>query len=144
MIYYAFMSTNREKIERAIREALASFQEGLRYSELVRYIKEKHPEIKENTIHGALHNLREKIRSGDIKDIVIPERGLFRLVREENASKASGGNKRAGPIPALCSIFDRRVGRVFQGRCPWVEKYLTISGELPMFLGYIDFPIMSP
>jgi hypothetical protein len=75
--------TNREKIERAIREALASFREGLRYSELVRYIKEKHPEIKENTIHGTLHNLREKIRSGDIKDIVIPERGLFRLVREE-------------------------------------------------------------
>jgi len=83
MIYYAFVPTNREKIEGAIREALASFQEGLRYSELVRYIKEKHPEIKENTIHGALHNLREKIRSGDVKDIVIPERGLFRLVREE-------------------------------------------------------------
>jgi len=50
--------TNREKIERAIREALTSFQEGLRYSELVRYIREKHPEIKENTIHGALHSLR--------------------------------------------------------------------------------------
>jgi hypothetical protein len=55
------VSTHREKIERAIREALASSEEGLRYSELVRYIKEKHPEIKENTIHGALHNLREKL-----------------------------------------------------------------------------------
>jgi len=85
------MPTNREKIEGAIREALASFQEGLRYSELVRYIKEKHPEIKENTIHGALHSLREKIRSGDIKDIVIPERGLFRLVREEAFPKPVEG-----------------------------------------------------
>jgi hypothetical protein len=47
------VSTHREKIERAIREALASSQGGSRYSELVRYIKEKHPEIKENTIHGA-------------------------------------------------------------------------------------------
>jgi len=36
------VSTNKEKIERAIREALASSQEGLRYSKLVRYIKEKH------------------------------------------------------------------------------------------------------
>jgi len=54
VIYYAFVSTNREKIDRAIRKALASPKEGLIYSELVRYIKEKHPGIKENTIHGAL------------------------------------------------------------------------------------------
>jgi len=55
------VSTNREKIERAIREALASSQEGLRYSKPVRYIKEKHPEIKENTIHGALLYVPQRI-----------------------------------------------------------------------------------
>jgi aminoglycoside phosphotransferase len=55
------VSTNREKIEGANREALASSQEGLRYSELARYIKEKHPEIKENTIHGARLCLPQRI-----------------------------------------------------------------------------------
>jgi hypothetical protein len=87
VIYYTFVPTNREKIEGAVREALASSQEGLRYSELVRYIKEKHPEIKENTIHGALHSLRMRIRRGEVKDITMPERGMFRLVGEGVSSK---------------------------------------------------------
>jgi hypothetical protein len=87
VIYYTFVPTNREKIEGAVREALASSQEGLRYSELVRYIKEKHPEIKENTIHGALHSLRMRIRRGEVKDITMPERGMFRLVGEGVPSK---------------------------------------------------------
>ncbi len=48
-----FVSTNREQIEGAIREALASSQEGLRYSELVRYIKEKHRTFKQTQDKGS-------------------------------------------------------------------------------------------
>jgi len=40
------VSTNRENIERAIREALASSQEGLRYAnEYLNKLKQRHPNI---------------------------------------------------------------------------------------------------
>jgi len=93
------MPTQREKIIKKIREILEKSLQGVRYSELVRRISTECPEININTIHGNIWNLRNKIAHSEIKDIVIPERGLFILkeylyvkyLREELTEKEKKG-----------------------------------------------------
>ncbi len=71
----------RERVYEAVRYALRKAPgNSLRHSELVRIVQEMCPDIKENTIFGALSTLREKIKSGEITDIEMPSRGEFRLV----------------------------------------------------------------
>jgi len=73
--------SKREVIFETVRKLLKEAPGGvLRYSELVRKIREAHPDIKENTIYGALYNLIEKIKSGKIRDIDKPDKGIFKLV----------------------------------------------------------------
>lgn len=73
------MPTQREKIIKKIREILENKPNGIRYSELHREIKESLPEINVNTIHGNLWYLKQKIDSGEIKDISRPEQGFYIL-----------------------------------------------------------------
>ena len=76
--------TRRERVFEAVREILRKEPTGaLRYSDLLRKVKEACPDIKENTIVGALHALRERIKSGHIKDIEIPSKGIFRLMQDK-------------------------------------------------------------
>ena len=73
------MPTQREKILNKIREILESRPNGIRYSELHSEVKNALPEINVNTIHGNLWYLKQKIDSGEIKEIVRPEKGLYVL-----------------------------------------------------------------
>jgi len=73
------MPIQREKIIKKIREILENNLNGVRYSELWRKIHNALPEIKINTVHGNLWYLKQKIDSGEIKDISRPERGLYIL-----------------------------------------------------------------
>lgn len=70
-------ATRRETIRKLALDLINAQPSGVRYSELVRLIHEKHPEIPINTINGNVWNL----------DAVLPEvvykpaRGVFRALR---------------------------------------------------------------
>lgn len=70
------MSTQREKIIKKVIEILRNNPGGVRYSELVRKVKQELPEVKINTIHGTIYNLDSRIP----ETIEKPERGLFRFI----------------------------------------------------------------
>jgi hypothetical protein len=73
------MSAQREKIIKQVREILENSPKGIRYADLIRGISEALPDVKINTIHGTIWNLKQKIDRGEVKDIVAPERGLYIL-----------------------------------------------------------------
>ena len=79
------MATIREKIIAKAIEILKSNPDGVRYSDLVRKIHEKFPEIPVNTIHGTVWNLETRVPN----EVYKPARGLFRHVdfKEEEISK---------------------------------------------------------
>jgi len=71
----------REKIIKKILEILESKPNGIRYSELHREISNSLPEVNINTIHGNLWHLKQKIDSGEIKNISRPEQGIYILTK---------------------------------------------------------------
>jgi len=54
------MSTQRENIIKKVLETLKNNPNGVRYTDLVRKIKNELPEVKENTIHGTIKIVRNK------------------------------------------------------------------------------------
>jgi hypothetical protein len=68
------MPTQREKIIKKVSEVLENKQNGIRYSELFREIKNLLPEVPENTIHGNIWDLDK-----EVPEIIKPERGVFIL-----------------------------------------------------------------
>ncbi|NLH42492.1 MAG: hypothetical protein GX448_11695 [Planctomycetes bacterium] len=68
--------TQREIIGNKAVEILATARDGLRYSELVRRVKQELSDAKENTIHGTIWNL-DVTRPTQVYK---PARGLFRHV----------------------------------------------------------------
>ena len=68
------MSTKRERIRSKAIELLRNNQQGLRYSELLRMIKESFPDMPTNTIEGSIWNLDVEIP----KEVYKADRGLFR------------------------------------------------------------------
>ncbi|MCX5636504.1 MAG: hypothetical protein NTX52_02270 [Planctomycetota bacterium] len=70
------MATQREKIVKEALEILKSLPNGIRYSVLVRKLKDIIPEIPENTIQGTIWDLDKKV-----KDVAKPERGIFILIQ---------------------------------------------------------------
>src|SRR3989338_10296129 len=79
------MSTSREKIISKAIELLKSSPAGLRYSDFVRKIHTKLPEIPVNTINGTVWNLETRVPD----EVYRPARGLFRHVsfREEKINE---------------------------------------------------------
>jgi hypothetical protein len=79
------MATRKESIIGKALEVLVSNDKGIRYSELVRKIKEELPHIPVNTIHGTIWNLETRVPDKVYK----PARGIFRHVRfrEEEISE---------------------------------------------------------
>jgi hypothetical protein len=71
--------TSRFKIYLALKEILNDNPSGLRYSNIVKIIKERHSEIPVNTIHGTLWEIRQNIVKGKEKEISLPERGVYIL-----------------------------------------------------------------
>jgi hypothetical protein len=71
------MVTRKDSIIAKALEVLASNNNGIRYSELVRKIKEELPHIPVNTIHGTIWNLETKVSDKVYK----PARGIFRHIR---------------------------------------------------------------
>ncbi|OHA53793.1 MAG: hypothetical protein A3A30_02260 [Candidatus Terrybacteria bacterium RIFCSPLOWO2_01_FULL_48_14] len=70
------MSTKREQIISKVIELLKQNQQGVRYSEIVKQIKELLPEIPINTIHGTVWDLDVQKSN----EIYKADRGLFRHV----------------------------------------------------------------
>ncbi|MCL4354957.1 hypothetical protein M1349_05880 [Patescibacteria group bacterium] len=68
------MPTRRDLIKSKAIEILRNNSKGVRYSQLVRMIKESFPDIPENTIQGTIWNLDTKIPN----EIYKADRGLFR------------------------------------------------------------------
>jgi hypothetical protein len=71
----ANMTTRREEIVSNAIEILKTNPNGVRYSDLVRKIHDKLPEIPVNTIHGTVWNLEIRVP----KEVYKPARGLFRF-----------------------------------------------------------------
>ena len=65
-----------DKIHPKALELIKSNPNGIRYSELIRAIKQEFPEIPENTIHGNIWDLETKFP----QEIYKPARGLFKHV----------------------------------------------------------------
>ena len=89
------MPTQREKILSKIREILNDEPNGIRYSELHSKVKNALPEINVNTIHGNLWYLKQKIDSGEIKDISRPEKGLYVLRKYIEDDQVEATSKRS-------------------------------------------------
>jgi len=68
------MPTKREKIIKKSVEILLEEQNGIRYSELVKKLKNNFPDIPVNTIHGSIWNLDTRVPNKVYK----AARGLFR------------------------------------------------------------------
>ncbi|MEM3043634.1 MAG: hypothetical protein QXD84_08875 [Thermoplasmata archaeon] len=79
------MSTKREIIIAKAIELLKSNPNGIRYSDLVKKVKEKFPDIPINTIHGCVWNLETRVPN----EVYKPARGLFRHLtyREKESEK---------------------------------------------------------
>ena len=77
------MSTRRETIIQKALEILKNNPDGVRYTDLVKRIKNELPDLNENTICGTVYNL-QKQRPFEVEK---PKRGLFRFIlnKEENA-----------------------------------------------------------
>lgn len=65
-----------EQVEEKVREFLRTRPEGARYSEIIEYLSEQLRDVPKNTLHGSMHRLRSRIRSGEIKDKVF-QIGVF-------------------------------------------------------------------
>ena len=65
----------RMRITELALDLLKDHPEGMRYSELVRAVKEADPSLRVNTIHGNIWNLDERL----LESVYKPSRGLFRL-----------------------------------------------------------------
>jgi len=71
------MVTRRAEIISASIEIIERYPDGIRYSDLVRNIKDKLPNINLNTIHGTIWNLETRV-----PDIIYkPSRGLYRHIK---------------------------------------------------------------
>ncbi len=79
------MPTQREKIIKKALELLENQPDGLRYSGLIKEIKNSLPEIPKNTIRGTIWNLDKKV-----KQIAKPERGVFILTKYLSQEKQTG------------------------------------------------------
>jgi len=70
------MPTQREKIIKKALEILRNNPDGVRYTDLVKMIKNELPEIKEKNIYGTVYNLQRRLPY----QVEKPERGLFRFI----------------------------------------------------------------
>jgi len=86
------VETRKEKITAVALNILRPDPDGVRYSDLVKRIREQLPEIPVNTIHGTIWNLETRVPN----EVYKPARGLFRHVgyREEELRKEEEGHSR--------------------------------------------------
>lgn len=70
------MPTQRDKIIKKALEVLQNNPDGVKYTDLVRRIKNALPEVNENTIYGTVYDLPRRIPF----QVEKPERGLFRFI----------------------------------------------------------------
>jgi len=68
------MVSRREQITRKAIEYLKSNPNGVRYSDLIRKMREEFPDFPRGTIHGSIWNLDQRVPS----EVYKPARGLFR------------------------------------------------------------------
>lgn len=71
--------STRQKVFNLIKKFLQEKTQGAKYSEIIEYLREKLPDVPENTLHGSLWDFRQQIVNGKEKDVVLPERGLYIL-----------------------------------------------------------------
>lgn len=141
------MPTQREKIVKKALEILENRPNGIRYSELIREIKNQLPEVPEKTIHGTIWVLGEKIR-----EVVKPKRGFFILEKyhkqgiETNLKEAERGGGRTDEIIFYNTFADYLVKDLEE-----CTKAISLGGNrfrdrwgTPDVLGVYKFPETDP
>ena len=71
------MATSTAKAIAKVREMLAEAPEGIRYAQLHKRLCAALPDMPPNTIHGALHKLKQDLP----EDVYQPARGLYRHIK---------------------------------------------------------------
>lgn len=81
-----------QKVYSLVKEFLQDRPQGAKYSEIIEYLKQKLPDIPENTLHGSLWRFRQRIVNGREKEVVLPERGLYILTRYQETESLGAKN----------------------------------------------------
>lgn len=71
------MVTQEQKIFLKIMEILKNFPQGIKYSNLVNLLAQEG--TNRNSIDGAVYRFKQMIESGEIDNVIRPERGLYIL-----------------------------------------------------------------
>ncbi|MCW1309972.1 MAG: hypothetical protein QXP04_04750, partial [Candidatus Nanoarchaeia archaeon] len=71
--------STRQKVFSLVKEFLNIKTDGAYYSDILKYLKEKLPNVSENTLHVSLWEFRQKIINDEKKEVIIPERGFYIL-----------------------------------------------------------------
>lgn len=77
------MKLNRQQIQAVAMEVLEREAQGIRWTELLRAVKEKTEETPHNSVHGAVHNLLTN-RTTEIKKVARGTYQLAKFVEEED------------------------------------------------------------
>ncbi|MEO0288975.1 MAG: hypothetical protein ABIN00_05015 [candidate division WOR-3 bacterium] len=72
-------TSTKEKVFNYVKEFLENKKEGAYYSDIINHLKIKLSNVPVNTLHGSLHDFRQKIVHDEIKEVIIPERGFYIL-----------------------------------------------------------------
>ena len=110
--------TRRERIRKLALDLLNAQPNGLRYSELVRLIREKHPEFPVNTINGNVWNLEAVLPESVYK----PARGVFRAMKFRERESAEVSATLPQPTPPATAALSEEV--FYEPFADWITKEL--------------------
>lgn len=83
--------STRQKVYNYIKEYLNENTSGAYYSDIIKYLIEKLPDVPVNTLHGSFWDFRQKIVNGEEKEVIYPEKGFYILSKfyqkEEDQNK---------------------------------------------------------
>jgi len=71
--------TARQRVYKRVREILERYPQGLNYSEIIKILHETLPDIKINTLHGSMWDLKQLIDKGKVNDLARPAKGIYIL-----------------------------------------------------------------
>jgi len=83
-----------EKVMKEIIRLVSQSSQGIRYSELIKVIKETLPEIPANTIHGTLFKFKTHLPP----EFHMPSRGLYKHIKFRDSNE---------PIPQIKSVGEK-------------------------------------
>ncbi|MEM0275868.1 MAG: hypothetical protein QXU84_01895, partial [Candidatus Rehaiarchaeum fermentans] len=80
---------SKENVRSVLKEILEAHPEGMRYSDLIKAMKEIIPKPTVGTLQGKIGMIREDIKKGIEKEIIQPEKGVYILAKYLKSEKVS-------------------------------------------------------